>query len=404
MRRSLGISEPEPVDLEITRMKRRHLKGVMAIERQVYPRPWSPSLFLSEMSELHNRAYLVAKSGRDVIGYGGVICYGDEAHVTTIAVDPAHHRRKIGTRLLYELVSASIDMGARAVSLEVRMSNWGAQRMYGRFRDLDGVAVTAGPGLIGALLVGVASAKAIALATKAPLIGVNHLEGHIYANFIEHGDPDPPYVCLLVSGGHTMLVHMKEEHRYEILGQTLDDAAGEAFDKIARFMGLGFPGGPVIDELAKKGDPDAIRFPRAMAESGDYDFSLSGLKPAVIRHVRKERAEGREPRPEDLAASFQEAVVDVQVQKTVQAARDTEVRRILLGGGVVANSRLRERIVPAAAEHGIEVQVPSLELCTDNGAMIAAAGAARLARGERSPLDLRADPSLALGEPAGTAA
>jgi N6-L-threonylcarbamoyladenine synthase len=269
-----------------------------------------------------------------------------------------------------------------------------------RFGDLDGVAVTSGPGLVGALLVGVAAAKSIALATGAPLIGVNHLEGHIYANFLEHGDPDPPYVCLLVSGGHTMLVHMPEEHRYEVLGQTLDDAAGEAFDKVARFMGLGFPGGPLIDELARKGDPAAIRFPRAMADSGDLDFSLSGLKTAVIRYVRKERAEGREPAAEDLAASFQEAVVDVQVQKTLEAARQTGVRTILLGGGVVANSRLRERIVPAAAAEGMDVLFPSLDLCTDNGAMIAAAGAARLARGERSSLGLSADPGLALGSAA----
>jgi len=249
-----------------------------------------------------------------------------------------------------------------------------------RFADLDGVAVTSGPGLVGALLVGVAAAKSVALATGAPLIGVNHLEGHIYANFLEHGDPNPPYVCLLVSGGHTMLVHMPEEHRYVVLGQTLDDAAGEAFDKVARFMGLGFPGGPLIDELARKGDPNAIRFPRAMADSGDLDFSLSGLKTAVIRYVRKERAEGREPPAEDLAASFQEAVVDVQVQKTVQAARETDVKSILLGGGVVANSRLRERILPAAEAEGME--------------------AARLARGERSSLDLSADPGLALGSAA----
>jgi N6-L-threonylcarbamoyladenine synthase len=264
------------------------------------------------------------------------------------------------------------------------------------FSDLDGVAVTHGPGLVGALLVGLAAAKSVSLATGAPLIGVNHLEGHIYANFFEHGEPDPPYVCLLVSGGHTMLVYMAEEHRYEILGGTLDDAAGEAFDKIARFMGLGFPGGPLIDELARKGDPGAIRFPRAMADTDDYDFSLSGLKTAVIRYVRAERAEGREPRAEDLAASFQEAVVDVQVQKTVRAAKDRGASRILLGGGVVANSRLRELIVPAAAAEGIDVLYPSSELCTDNGAMIAAAGTSRLARGERSPLDLGADPGLRL--------
>jgi N6-L-threonylcarbamoyladenine synthase len=264
-------------------------------------------------------------------------------------------------------------------------------------RDLDGVAVTVGPGLIGALLVGVAAAKAISLATGAPLIGVNHLEGHIHANFLEHGDPQPPYVCLLVSGGHTMLVYMPEEHTYEVLGQTLDDAAGEAFDKIARFMGLGFPGGPLIDELARKGDPDAIRFPRAMIDSGDFDFSLSGLKTAVIRYVREQRAEGREPKPEDLAASFQEAVVEVEVEKAVRAAKEKSVGTILLGGGVVANARLRELIEPAAKAEGIEVLYPSLELCTDNAAMIAAAGWSRLVRGERTPLDIRADPGLPLG-------
>ena len=265
-------------------------------------------------------------------------------------------------------------------------------------RDLDGVAVTVGPGLVGALLVGVAAAKAVSLATDTPLIGVNHLEGHIYANFIEQGGPEPPYVCLLVSGGHTMLVHMPEEHRYEVLGGTLDDAAGEAFDKIARFMDLGFPGGPLIDELARKGDPDAIRFPRAMLDSGDYDFSLSGLKTAVIRYVRTERAAGREPKPEDLAASFQEAVVDVEVAKTVRAAKEKGVGTILLGGGVVANSRLRELIEPAAKAEDIEVMFPSLELCTDNAAMIAAAGWSRLVRGERTPLDVRADPGLPLAQ------
>ena len=264
------------------------------------------------------------------------------------------------------------------------------------FHDLEGIAVTVGPGLVGALLVGIAAAKSISIATGAPLIGVNHLEGHILANAIEHGPELAPAVCLVVSGGHTMLVHMPEIHRYELLGQTVDDAAGEAFDKVARFLGLGFPGGPALDRLAGNGDPNAIRFPRAMADSGDYDFSLSGLKTAVLRHVKAERDAGREDDPADLAASFQEAIVDVQVSKTVQAARDRAVETILLGGGVVANSRLRERIDEAGAQAGLRVLLPSMELCTDNGAMIAVAGASRLARGERSVLDVGADPSLEL--------
>ena len=265
-----------------------------------------------------------------------------------------------------------------------------------RFADLDGVAVTVGPGLVGALLVGMAAAKSVALATGTPLVGVNHLEGHIYANFLEHGPPDPPYVCLVVSGGHTMLVHMEEEHRYRLLGQTLDDAAGEAFDKIARFIGLGFPGGPALDKLARTGNADAIRFPRAMADSGDYDFSLSGLKTSVLRHVKAERAGGRDVDPADLAASFQEAIVDVQVQKTMRAAQETGAKTVLLGGGVVANTRLRERMQATGDERGVRVRFPSIALCTDNGAMIARAGASRLARGERTPFDVGADPALEL--------
>jgi N6-L-threonylcarbamoyladenine synthase len=264
------------------------------------------------------------------------------------------------------------------------------------FADLDGVAVTVGPGLVGALLVGMAAAKAVAFASGAELIGVNHLEGHIWANFLEHGPPEPPYVCLVVSGGHTMLVHMAEEHRYEVLGRTVDDAAGEAFDKIARFLGLGFPGGPALDELASKGNPDAIAFPRAMASSGDYDFSLSGLKTAVLRHVQREAAAGRKVDPADLAASFQEAIVDVQVAKTIAAARERGVGTVLLGGGVVANTRLRERMLAAGEQAGIRVRFPSPELCTDNAAMIACPGSSRLALGQRTSLSVGADPGLDL--------
>lgn len=265
-----------------------------------------------------------------------------------------------------------------------------------RWSEVEAVAVTRGPGLVGALLVGLATAKAIALALDVPLIAVNHLEGHIYANFLEHGPPDPPYVSLLVSGGHTLLVYIPEERRYEVLGQTLDDAAGEAFDKVARFLGLGFPGGPELDRLAREGDPEAVHFPRAMADSGDYDFSLSGLKTAVVRHVRREQKEGKKTLIPDIAASFQEAVVDVQVQKTMAAAEEKGATSILLGGGVVANSRLRERMALETERRGLRLLFPSSELCTDNGAMIASAGYFRLMAGERSTFDVGVDPGLPL--------
>ena len=264
------------------------------------------------------------------------------------------------------------------------------------FGEVDAVAVTTGPGLVGALLVGMAGAKAVSLATGADLVGVNHLEGHYWANFLEHGPPDPPYVTLIVSGGHTMLVHVPEMFHHVVLGQTLDDAAGEAFDKVARLIGLGFPGGPALDAMARQGDPHAIRFPRAMEDSGNYDFSLSGLKTAVLRYVKAARATGRDLHLPDLAASFQEAIVDVQVKKTIAAARDVSAPTVLLGGGVVANTRLRERLSAAGEREGIGVLFPSLPLCTDNAAMIACVGAARWARGERTSLDIAADPQLRL--------
>ena len=261
--------------------------------------------------------------------------------------------------------------------------------------DIDAVAVTVGPGLVGALLVGIASAKAVAVALNVPFIGVNHLEGHIYANFLDREPLTEPYLSFLVSGGHTMLVYVPEPHRYEVLGQTLDDAAGEAFDKIARFIGLGFPGGPAIDALAKRGNPTAIRFPRAAMERG-YDFSLSGLKTAVVRYVKEARARGEEVDAADLSASFQEAVVEVQVDKTIAAARDKGVSKIVLGGGVVANTRLRKLMSEKAAENNLELLIPPIELCTDNAAMIACAGYHRLMRGETTDLEVGASPNLPL--------
>ena len=264
------------------------------------------------------------------------------------------------------------------------------------FGDLDSVAVTVGPGLVGALLVGIAAAKGVALATGADLIGVNHLEAHYWANFLEHGAPDPPYVVLIVSGGHTMLVNVPAMLHHEVLGQTLDDAAGEAFDKVARLLGLGFPGGPALDAMATTGDRNAVRFPRAMEDSGDYDFSMSGLKTAVLRYVKQERMAGHDLDLPDVAASFQEAIVDVQVRKTMAAAKDVGAPTVLLGGGVVANSRLRERLAEAGEREGIRVLAPSLPLCTDNAAMVACVGAARWKAGERTMLDIGADPQLRL--------
>jgi N6-L-threonylcarbamoyladenine synthase len=261
--------------------------------------------------------------------------------------------------------------------------------------DVDAVAVTVGPGLVGALLVGIAVAKATAFALRVPFVGVNHLEGHIYANAVGRGEIVEPFVCFLVSGGHTMLVHVPEPGRYRVLGETLDDAAGEAFDKIARFLGLGFPGGPALDRLARDGDPAAIRFPRA-ATHGRFDFSLSGLKTAVVRYVREQRAAGHEPALPDLAASFQEAIVEVQVGKTIDAAAVTGARLIVLGGGVVANSRLRTLMRERASDRGVEVLIPPLDLCTDNGAMIASAGYFQLLRDGPTPMDVRAVPGLRL--------
>jgi N6-L-threonylcarbamoyladenine synthase len=256
---------------------------------------------------------------------------------------------------------------------------------------VDAVAATVGPGLIGSLLVGVSAAKALALVWDVPFVGVNHLEGHLYAGFLEDPTLELPVVVLLVSGGHTLLVHMEDHGRYRLLGQTIDDAAGEAFDKVARFLGLGYPGGPAIDRIAMEGDPHAIAFPRAMADQG-YDFSFSGLKTAVVNHVRKHP----DVATPDVAASFQEAVVDVLVTKARRAAAEVGAKGMCLGGGVAANSVLRERFLDACAEDGRHAFVPSRAMCTDNAAMVAAAGWWRLRSDGPTPLDVGGDPNLRL--------
>jgi len=263
--------------------------------------------------------------------------------------------------------------------------------------DIDAIAVTIGPGLVGALLVGVSAAKGMALAHDKPLLGVNHLRAHVEAAQLEYGELTPPLVALVVSGGHTSIVVMDEHGTFRQLGATIDDAAGEAFDKIARFIGLGYPGGPAIDRLAQEGDPTAFRFPRAMmGKEHGYDLSLSGLKTAVIRELRRLEAAGEEPNLADVAASFQEAIVDVQLSKTLRAAAVEDLDQVVLAGGVAANSRLRARFAEECEANGQRLLVPSIPLCTDNGAMVAASGANLLDAGVTSTLDLAVDANLAL--------
>ncbi len=273
------------------------------------------------------------------------------------------------------------------------------------FKDLEAIAVTNRPGLIGALLVGVAAAKSLAYCHNLPLLGINHIEGHIYANYMVHDTLTFPHICLTVSGGHTQLVEVHEGWQYKVLGGTQDDAAGEVYDKVAKYLGLGFPGGKVIDDLAQKGNPSAIKFPRPMRNSGDYQFSFSGIKTSVRYFVEKARRAGilvegqngkaEDTNPdmvtvEDIAASFQAAVVDVLVYKSLHAAKATGAKAITLTGGVAANSELRASLKAAATEIGAEVYYPPMNLCTDNGAMIAGIAYQKYQQGLRDGLSLNA--------------
>ena len=264
--------------------------------------------------------------------------------------------------------------------------------------DLDAIGVTYGPGLVGALLVGVAEAKAISYAKKLPLVGVHHIEGHVSANYIEHSDLEPPFMCLIVSGGHTHLVIVKDYGEFEILGRTRDDAAGEAFDKVARAIGLGYPGGPKIDKLSKEGNPDAIVFPKAKLENGPYDFSFSGVKSAVLNYINKCKMQGEEFDRADLAASFQKAVVDTLVEKAVKAAKEYHMEKLAIAGGVASNGTLRSVMEKACEQEGIHFYHPSPIFCTDNAAMIGVAAYYEYKKGTRHGLDLNAVPNLRLGE------
>ena len=265
-------------------------------------------------------------------------------------------------------------------------------------RALDGLAVTSGPGLVGALLVGVQMAKSLSVATGLPLAKVNHLEGHLLAVLLDDAAPSPPWLALVVSGGHTSLYEVREVGRYRLLGHTLDDAAGEAFDKVAKLLGLPYPGGALVDRLARDGDPRAVDFPRGLSRRPreEFDFSFSGLKTSVAQHLRARGGIPQGQELSDLCASFQEAVCDALTLRAVRAARAARLETLVICGGVAANSRLRSLAHERCAAEGIAVHLPAQRLCTDNGAMIALAGAIRLARGERAPVDLAADPGWRL--------
>lgn len=328
-------------------------------------------------SSCDETAAAVVRNGRDVLS--NVIFSQIDLHTLYGGVVP-----EIASRKHIDKINQVIEEALQKAEM-----NW---------EDIDAIAVTYGPGLVGALLVGVSAAKAISFATGIPLVGVHHIEGHISANFIEHKELEPPLVSLVVSGGHTHLVSVKDYGEYEILGRTMDDAAGEAFDKVARAIGLGYPGGPKIDKLSKEGNPDAIRFPRAKVGNSEFDFSFSGLKSAVLNYLNQCEMKGEEVCAADVAASFQKAVVDVLVEHSMEAVEKYQLDKFAIAGGVASNQTLRKAFEEACKEKGITFYCPSPVYCTDNAAMIGVAGYYEYIRGVRHGYDLNAVPGLRLGE------
>jgi N6-L-threonylcarbamoyladenine synthase len=333
------------------------------------------NLILGIESSCDETAAAVVKNGRIILS--NVINTQIDLHKKYGGVVP-----EIASRKHIESINAVIDEALEQANLKIE--------------DIDAVAVTYGPGLVGALLVGVSTAKAYAYAAKKPLVGVHHIKGHIMANFIAHPELEPPFVCLVASGGHSHIVEVKDYTSFEVLGRTRDDAAGEAFDKIARVIGLGYPGGPLIDKLAKEGNPDAVHFPRVRMDKNSLDFSFSGVKTAVINYIHKAEQRGEEINKADIAASFQAAVTDVLCEHTLEAAQKCRSPIIALAGGVASNSALREKMSEYGKQKGIDVLFPPPVLCTDNAAMIACAGYYSYINGERAPLELNAVPALPL--------
>ena len=328
-------------------------------------------------SSCDETAAAVVKNGREVLS--NVISSQIALHTLYGGVVP-----EIASRKHIEKINQVIEEALTEANMELG--------------QMDAIGVTYGPGLVGALLVGVAEAKAISYATGVPLVGVHHIEGHVSANYIEHPELEPPFLCLIVSGGHTHLVIVKEYGEYEIIGRTHDDAAGEAYDKVARAIGLGYPGGPKVDKLSKEGNPTAIAFPRAQVEGCPYDFSFSGLKSAVLNYLHHAEQLGEEINRADVAASFQAAVVDVLVEKTLQAAKEYGIDKIALAGGVASNSALRAGMEAACKKAGKTLFFPSPIYCTDNAAMIGAAAYYEYKKGVRHGLDLNAVPNLKIGQ------
>ena len=328
-------------------------------------------------SSCDETAAAVVKNGREILS--NVISSQIDLHTLYGGVVPEIASRKHIEKINQVIESALLESG---LTLE----------------NMDAIGVTYGPGLVGALLVGVAEAKAVAYAANKPLVGVHHIEGHVSANFIEHPDLEPPFMCLIVSGGHTHLVIVRDYGEFEILGRTRDDAAGEAFDKVARAVGLGYPGGPKIDKAAKEGNPQAIKFPRAKVDGNVYDFSFSGLKSAVLNHINHANMMGEEINIPDLLASFQNAVVDVLVTHTVEAAKEYGFKKVAIAGGVASNSALRKGMKEACVKNEIAFYYPSPIYCTDNAAMIGTAAYYEFINGARAGLDLNAVPNLKLGE------
>ena len=328
-------------------------------------------------SSCDETAAAVVKNGREV--YSNIISSQIDLHTLYGGVVP-----EIASRKHMEKINQVIEEALKVAGMTLD--------------QMDAIAVTYGPGLVGSLLVGVSAAKAIAYAKKLPLVGVHHIEGHVAANFIEHPELEPPFICLIVSGGHTHLVIVKDYGEFEILGRTRDDAAGEAFDKVARSIGLGYPGGPKIDKVAKEGNPNAIIFPKAKVDGAPFDFSFSGIKSSVLNYLNHAKMRGETVNSADLAASFQHAVVDVLVEHAISAVKQYGFHKLAMAGGVASNSALRAAMSQACEKENIQLYYPSPIYCTDNAAMIGAAGYYEFIKGTRHGWDLNAVPGLKLGE------